>query len=59
MKQSLEFRAPVRIGDTVHATVTVREMFAEKKRVALETVCTVRNTVVIKGEALVKVGSRG
>ncbi len=57
MKQSLEFRAPVRAGDTVHATVTVRDMQAEKKRVVLETVCTVRGTVVITGEALVKATS--
>jgi len=57
MKQSLEFRAPVRAGDTVHATVTVRELQAEKKRVVLETVCTVRGTVVITGEALVKATS--
>jgi 3-hydroxybutyryl-CoA dehydratase len=58
MKQTLEFRAPVRAGDTVHATVTVRELMLEKKRVSLETVCTVRGTVVITGQALVKVGSR-
>ncbi|HET7033101.1 MAG TPA: MaoC family dehydratase [Casimicrobiaceae bacterium] len=57
MKQSLEFRAPVRAGDTVRATVTVREMQSEKKRVVLETVCTVRGTVVITGEALVKATS--
>ena len=57
MKQSLEFRAPVRAGDTVHATVTVRELHSEKKRVVLETVCTVRGTVVITGEALVKATS--
>jgi 3-hydroxybutyryl-CoA dehydratase len=57
MKQSLEFRAPVRAGDTVHATVTVRELQSEKKRVVLETVCRVRGTVVITGEALVKATS--
>ena len=57
MRQNLEFRAPVRAGDTVHATVTVREMLAEKKRVVLETVCRVRGTVVITGEALVKATS--
>jgi 3-hydroxybutyryl-CoA dehydratase len=57
MRQSLEFRAPVRAGDTVHATVTVREMQAEKKRVVLETICTVRGTIVITGEALVKATS--
>ena len=57
MKQSLEFRAPVRAGDTVHATVTVRELQPEKKRVGLETVCTVCGTVVITGQALVKATS--
>jgi 3-hydroxybutyryl-CoA dehydratase len=58
MKQSLEFKAPVRAGDTVHATVSVRELVREKKLVFLDTVCTVRGSVVITGEALVKVGSR-
>jgi 3-hydroxybutyryl-CoA dehydratase len=55
--QSLHFRAPVRPGDTVHATVTVKEILSEKSRVRLETVCKVRDRVVIDGEALVKVGS--
>jgi len=58
MKQTLEFKAPVRAGDTVHATVSVRDLVREKKLVFLDTVCTVRGTVVITGEALVKVGSR-
>ena len=57
MNQSLNFRAPVRPGDTVHATVTVRQIMLEKKRVVLETICVVRGCVVIDGEALVKVGS--
>jgi 3-hydroxybutyryl-CoA dehydratase len=59
LKQTLEFKAPVRAGDTVHATVTVRDLLREKKLVFLNTVCTVKGTVVIIGEALVKVGSRG
>jgi 3-hydroxybutyryl-CoA dehydratase len=58
LKQTLEFKAPVRAGDTVHATVKVRELLREKKLVFLDTVCTVRNTIVITGEALVKVGAR-
>ena len=59
-KQTLEFKAPVRAGDTVHAKVTVSELVAgEEAACSLETVCTVRDTVVITGEALVKVGSRG
>jgi 3-hydroxybutyryl-CoA dehydratase len=31
--QSLRFKAPVRIGDTVHARVTVKEVIADKCRV--------------------------
>jgi 3-hydroxybutyryl-CoA dehydratase len=58
MSQSLIFRAPVRPGDTVHATVTVKEIFADRKRVVLQTTCTVKGHAVIDGEALVKVGSR-
>jgi 3-hydroxybutyryl-CoA dehydratase len=58
LQQSLDFKAPVRAGDTVHATVSVREMKPEKKLVFLDTICTVRGTVVISGQALVKVGSR-
>jgi 3-hydroxybutyryl-CoA dehydratase len=51
--QNLRFKAPVRPGDTVHATVTVKELFLEKRRVALTTVCTVKGKVVIDGDALV------
>lgn len=49
--QTLKFRAPVHIGDTVTATVTVKELVVEKNRVVLETVCTVAGKVVIEGEA--------
>jgi len=52
LSQTLKFKAPVRPGDTVKATVTVKEVFAEKNRVALDTVCTVGDTVVIEGECL-------
>ena len=36
--QSLKFKAPVHIGDTVTATATVVEINAERRRVKLETV---------------------
>lgn len=49
--QTLKFKAPVRIGDTVTATVTVKELIVEKNRVILDTVCTVGGKVVIEGEA--------
>lgn len=51
MGQNLRFKAPVRIGDTVTATVTVKELIVEKKRVILDTVCTVNGKVVIDGES--------
>ena len=58
LSQNLRFKAPVRPGDTVHATVTVKELFPEKRRVSMTTVCTVGDTVVIDGEALVMATSR-
>ena len=58
MGQNLIFRAPVRPGDTVHATVTVRQIIAGRNHVTLQTNCTVNGCTVIEGEALVKVGAR-
>ena len=57
ISQQMNFRAPVRPGDTVHARVSVREVQRERTRVVLETVCTVGDTVVIDGEAVVKTTS--
>lgn len=54
MSQSLSFKAPVRIHDTVTATVTVKEIIAEKGRAILETKLTNQDGVdVITGEAMV------
>jgi 3-hydroxybutyryl-CoA dehydratase len=58
MSQTLKFLAPVRIGDTVYAQVTVRQLMAGKHRVLLETKCYVKDAVVIDGEALIKVSSK-
>ncbi len=58
LKQSLNFKAPVRAGDTVRARVTIREVIAEKRRIVLDTVATTGDTVVLDGEALVLVPSR-
>ena len=57
LSQALRFKAPVRPGDTVHATVTVKSLNPEKARAELETVCTVKGKVVIEGEALVMTSS--
>jgi 3-hydroxybutyryl-CoA dehydratase len=61
MSQNLRFRAPVRAGDTVHATVTIKELNPEKRRVLLETCCRVSDKVVIEGDALLALSasSRG
>jgi 3-hydroxybutyryl-CoA dehydratase len=56
--QSLRFKAPVRIGDTVTATVEVTELMPEKKRASFKTICLVKNAVVIDGEATLMVPSR-
>lgn len=54
MHQSLDFLAPVYIGDTVTAVVEVIEKIDEKKRVRLKTTCFNQDgTVVLAGEALV------
>ena len=59
MSQTLRFKAPVKIGDTVTATCTVTEIIPEKRRAVLSTICRVGDTVVIEGEALIMVPSRG
>jgi 3-hydroxybutyryl-CoA dehydratase len=46
------FKAPVRIGDTVITTCTVREV-RERRQVLVDCLCTVGDTVAVTGEALV------
>lgn len=58
VSQNLKFRAPVRIGDTVEARVTIVEIVPAKNRVILKTTCTVGQTVVIDGDATVMVPTR-
>ena len=53
LSQQLNFRAPVRIGQTVHASVTIQAIDLVRRRVTLDTVCRVGDTVVIDGQALV------
>jgi 3-hydroxybutyryl-CoA dehydratase len=58
ISQTLQFVAPVRVGDTVYARVEVQSIIPERKRVILSTTCTVKGVTVITGEAVVKVPSR-
>ena len=59
LAQTLRFRAPVKIGDTVTASVEVTEINVDKKRATLKTVCSVAGKPVIEGEATVLVPVRG
>jgi 3-hydroxybutyryl-CoA dehydratase len=58
ISQSLNFRAPVKIGDTVEVNVTVSELIATRFRARLTCSCTVDSEVVLDGEAWVKVPSK-
>ena len=55
ISQTLNFRAPVRIGDHVEASVEVVELVEKGRRVKLACRCKVGDTLVLEGEALVKV----
>ncbi|MGM0417881.1 MAG: MaoC family dehydratase [Thermodesulfobacteriota bacterium] len=53
LKQELSFLAPVKIGDTVTATVEVKELIADKNRVILRTYCKNQDgREVLDGEAV-------
>ncbi|WP_375457628.1 3-hydroxybutyryl-CoA dehydratase [uncultured Enterovirga sp.] len=58
ISQTLNFRAPVRIGDTVRVEVKVAELMPEKRRARLACLCSVGAETVLDGEAWVKVPSR-
>ncbi len=58
LSQSLKFKAPVKVGDTVVARVTVKELKTEKRRAVFSTVCTVGGTVVTDGEAEILIPAR-
>ncbi len=56
--QTLKFKAPVHVGDTVTARVEVTALVPERKFVIFKTQCFVRDTMVIDGEATLKLPSR-
>lgn len=54
LSQSLTFQKPVKIGDTITATVEVTAYHKEKRIVTLETKCHNQDSVVVlSGEAVV------
>jgi 3-hydroxybutyryl-CoA dehydratase len=58
ISQTLRFLAPVMIGDTIDAIVEVAELSKQRQRATLSCKCSVGNTVVLEGEAVVKVPRR-
>lgn len=58
ISQTLKFLAPVKIGDTVDATVEVVELIEPRQRARLSCRCKVGGTVVLEGEAMVKIPLR-
>ena len=56
--QNLRFRAPVRPGETVHATVTVTEIVVDRRRVTLSTICRVGGKVVVEGALVMRTTSQ-
>jgi len=58
VSQTLNFRAPVRLGDTVLTKVRVVELFPAKRRVRFECQCTIDGKPVLEGEAILLVPAR-
>ena len=58
ISQTLNFKAPVKIGDTVVTTVKVAELIPEKTRARFDCVCSVNGKLVVQGEAVLMVPAR-
>jgi len=58
VSQTLNFRAPVRIGDVVTAKVRVVELFPAKRRARFDCECLVDGKPVLEGEAVLMVPAR-
>lgn len=58
LSQTLQFKAPVKIGDTVTAKVKVKNIDLNRARVIFETTCSVGELLVITGEAELLVPKR-
>jgi 3-hydroxybutyryl-CoA dehydratase len=51
VSQSLKFKRPVYLDDTVTASIIVTKVDLDKRRVFFRTICKVKNKIVIDGEA--------
>jgi 3-hydroxybutyryl-CoA dehydratase len=59
LSQSLRFRRPVKIGDTVTARVSVQALDERRGHATFTTLCLVDGRTVVDGEAVVMVPRRG
>jgi 3-hydroxybutyryl-CoA dehydratase len=58
VSQTLNFRAPVKVGDHVVAKVRVMELYPAKRRARFDCVCEVNGKPVLEGEAVLMVPGR-
>ncbi len=58
VSQTLNFRRPVMLGETIRATVEIRALDLARQRVLMSTRCEVNGKVVVDGEAVVGTTSR-
>jgi 3-hydroxybutyryl-CoA dehydratase len=58
VSQTLNFTAPVAIGETVTAVCTITDINPERRRVTLKTQCFSGDKAVVEGEAIVSVPRR-
>ena len=58
ISQTMNFMAPVIIGDTITAVATITAIDEKRRRVTLKTQCLNGDKVVIDGEAVVLVPRR-
>lgn len=58
VSQTLNFRAPVKVGDEVQARVELQELIDAKRRAIFACECLVGETCVLEGEAVLMVPRR-
>ncbi len=58
VSQTLKFRAPVYIGDEVTATISITDLNERRGYATFCTICSVGDTEVIRGEAMILVPRR-
>ena len=54
VSQTLYFKAPVHVNETVYAKATVTKINPEKRRITLQTKCFVKDKLVLDGEAVMQ-----